>query len=138
MRRRRKGNSWNPRERQGAQSSARRKSLQETFGAAGRSVRLVVLDRCHSPLQAKALLLHVDCVVGTPGTAPAGLAEAYAIGFFGALGDGESAATAHRHGCAAVTLYIEGLPADERPGDDQRPRLDVRRGVDPGELILAR
>jgi hypothetical protein len=39
-------------------------ALDETFGAAGSSVKLVVLSACYSDVQAEALRSHVDCVVG--------------------------------------------------------------------------
>ncbi len=42
-------------------------ALEETFGAAGASVKLVVLSACYSEVQAEALLSHVDCVVGVGG-----------------------------------------------------------------------
>jgi hypothetical protein len=99
------------------------------FGAAGSSVKLVVLNGCYSELQAEALLQHVDCVVGTRGTVDPAAAKAYAIGFFGGLGEHESVAIAHKQGCAAVSL--EGLH------DSERPRLKVRPGVDAGTLVLA-
>jgi hypothetical protein len=105
-------------------------SLQEMFGAAGSSVKLVILDRAYTRLQAEALLAHVDCVVGTPGTVSSDLAESYAIGLFGALGDYEPVASAHRHGCAAASMSIP-------PSDSDRPQIAVRRGVDAGRLILA-
>ena len=41
-------------------------ALQETFGAAGASVQLVVLQGCYCEVQASALLVHVDCVVEPP------------------------------------------------------------------------
>ena len=104
-------------------------ALQEMFGAAGSSVKLVVLNGCFSDLQAEALLLHVDCVVGTRGTVEPAAAKAYAIGFFGGLGEHESVATAHKQGCAAISL--EGLH------DSDRPQLRIRRGVDASKLILA-
>jgi hypothetical protein len=104
-------------------------ALQEMFGAAGSSVKLVVLNGCYSELQAEALLQHVDCVVGTRGTVDPAAAKAYAIGFFGGLGEHESVATAHKQGCAAVSL--EGLH------DGDRPRLKVRPGVDAGKLVLS-
>jgi hypothetical protein len=104
-------------------------ALQEMFGAAGRSVKLVVLNGCYSELQAEALLQHVDCVVGTRGTVDPAAAKAYAIGFFGGLGEHESVGTAHKQGCAAVSL--EGLH------DSERPRLKARPGVDAGTLVLA-
>lgn len=91
-------------------------------------MKLVVLNGCFSELQAEALLLHVDCVVGTRGTVDPAAAKTYAIGFFGGLGDHESVATAHKQGCAAVVL--EGLQ------DDDRPQLKVRPGVDPDKLVF--
>ncbi|HEX3764152.1 MAG TPA: hypothetical protein VHW23_35910, partial [Kofleriaceae bacterium] len=104
--------------------------LQEIFGAAGRSVKLVVLDRGFAKLQVEALLEHVPCVVGTSSAASSEVAENYAAGLFGAIGDGESLATAHRHGCAAASLH--------RSPSDERPDIRIRRGVDAGEIFLAR
>ena len=104
-------------------------AVEETFGAAGRSVRLVVMSGCYVDLQAAALLSHVDCVVGTRGTVQPEVALAYAIGFMGAIGDHESIAAAHKQACAAVSL--EGL------GGGDAPQLRVRQGVDPGRIVLA-
>jgi serine/threonine protein kinase len=104
--------------------------LQEIFGAAGRSARLVVLDRLFAKLQVEALLEHVPCVVGTSSAASPEVAESYAAGLFGAIGDGESLATAHRHGCAAASVH--------RSNDDDRPVIQIRRGVDAAEIFLAR
>jgi len=104
--------------------------LQEIFGAAGRSVKLMVLDRLFAKLQVEALLEHVPCVVGTSSAASPEVAENYAAGLFGAIGDGESLATAHRHGCAAASVH--------RSAGDERPDIRIRRGVDAGEIFLAR
>jgi hypothetical protein len=57
------------------------------------------------------------------------MARAFAIGFYGALGEHESVAVAYRHGNAAISL--EGL------ADADRPRLRVRGGFDATRLILA-
>jgi serine/threonine protein kinase len=103
-------------------------ALGETFGAAGASVRLVVMSASYSGPQAEALLQHVDCVVGLRGTHPE-TAKVYSIGFYGGLGDYESVVTAHKQGCAAISLM--GLQ------DDDRPQLKVRAGVDASKLILA-
>lgn len=102
-------------------------ALDQTFGAAGKSVKLVVMSACYSELQAEALLLHVDCVVGLRGAHP-DAAKAYALGLYGALGENESVAAAHEHGCAAITL--DGH-------DSEPPQLKVRRGVDANKLVLA-
>ena len=104
-------------------------ALAETFGAAGDSVQLVVLDACYSELQAEALLAHVGCVVGVSGVIGADSARSFAIGFYGGLGERASVAAAYQQGRAAIRL--EGLP------DGDRPQLKVRAGVDAKKLVLA-
>src|SRR5215207_5506061 len=65
-------------------------ALEEAFGAAGASVKLVVLNACYSEVQAEALLAHVDCVVGMSGMIRDDAARSFAIGFYGGLGERES------------------------------------------------
>jgi len=69
--------------------------------------RVVVLNACYSSAQAEALLAYVDCVVGMRSAIDDHAARNFAIGFYGALGDGESVATALAQGGAAISL--EGL-----------------------------
>jgi hypothetical protein len=104
-------------------------ALGETFGAAGESVKLVVLNACYSDLQAEALLAHVDCVVGMSGVIGVESAKNFAIGFFGGLGECASIVAAYRQGRAAISL--EGLPHSDRP------QLRVRDGIDASRLVLA-
>jgi hypothetical protein len=104
------------------------KALEETFGAAGSSVKLVVLNACYSDVQAEALRAHVDCIVGMSGTIIDDAARNFAIGFCGGLGERESVAAAFRQGRAAISL--DGLR------DSDRPQLRVRDGVDASKLIL--
>ena len=103
-------------------------AIAQTFGAAGSSVRLVVLSACHSDAQAKALLAHVDCVVGMSGSISDTAARSFAIGFYGGLGEREPVEMAYEQGRAAISL--EGLP------NDGGPKLQVRAGVDAGRLVL--
>lgn len=104
-------------------------ALQRTLGAAGASVRLVVLSACYSDAQAQALLAYVDCVVGMRGSIGDDAARAFAVGFYGGLGERESIATAYRQGCAAIDLA--GM------NDSDRPQLEVRDGISADELVLA-
>jgi hypothetical protein len=104
-------------------------ALQQTFGAAGSSVKLVVLNACYSDVQAEALLAHVDCVVGMSGAIEHDAARNFAIGFYGGLGERESVAAAYRQGCAAISLV--GLR------DGEKPALKVRAGVDASQSILS-
>jgi hypothetical protein len=104
-------------------------ALEETFGAVGRSVQLVVLNACYSEPQAKALLAHVDCVVGMSGSILDVAARTFAIGFYGGLGDRESIEAAYKQGRAVIRL------AGLRDGD--QPRLSTRAGIDASRLVLA-
>jgi len=123
-------------------------AIAETFGAAGASVKLVVLNACYSEDHAEALLAHVDCVVGMGGSIQDAAARSFAIGFYGGLGERESIAAAHRQGCAAISLEGTGDADRAPPGarnvvpvrrptrDGDRPRLKVRPGVDADQLVL--
>jgi hypothetical protein len=104
-------------------------AISQTFGAAGASVKLVVLNACFTERIAEMLLAHVDCVVGMRGLIHDDAARSFAIGFYGGLGEHESIAAAYKHGRAAIRL--DGLP------DADHPQLKVRDGFDAGQLILA-
>jgi hypothetical protein len=104
-------------------------ALTQTFGAAGASVKLVVLSACYSEVQAAALVAHVDCVVGMGGSIQDDAARSFAIGFYGGLATHESVAAAYQQGRAAISL--EGL------SDSERPQLKVRGGVDANQFVLA-
>jgi hypothetical protein len=103
-------------------------ALAETLGAAGASVRVVVLNAGYSDVQFDAILQHVDCVVGMIGTVNGAAAQAFAIGFYGGLGEGDSIAAAYRQGCAAIGL--QGLH------ESGRPRLRTRHGTQAERLAL--
>jgi CHAT domain len=104
-------------------------ALEQTFGAIGTSVKLVVLNACYSERQAEALVAHVGCVVGMGGCVSDDAARNFAIGFYGGLCDQESVAESYQQGRAAIALG--GLP------DQERPQLRVRTGVDASDLVLA-
>jgi len=104
-------------------------AITETFGAAGASVKLVVLNACYTDMQAEALLAHVDCVVGMDGSIHDDAARHFAVGFYGGLGEREPVERAYKQGRAAISL--EGL------SDGNLPQLKVRTGVDASRLVLA-
>lgn len=103
-------------------------ALEETFGAAGSSVKLVVFSACYSEVQAEALLTHIDCVVGIGGSLRENAARNFAIGFYGGLSERESVAVAYKQGRAAISL--EGLSHGETL------QLRVRAGVDAAKLVF--
>jgi hypothetical protein len=104
-------------------------AIAHALGAAGASVKLVVLNACYTAPMAEALLEYVDCVVGMTGAIHDGAARSFAIGFYGGLGDHESVTAAFKQGRAAIDLV--GL------GDADRPQLMVRAGFNAAQLILA-
>jgi len=104
-------------------------ALREVFSVAGHSVKLVIFNACYSEAAADAVLEHVDCAVGSSGSISDHAARAFAVGFYGGLGERASIEAAYRGGCAAIGL--EGHP------DGARPRLKVRPGTNAGQLILA-
>lgn len=96
--------------------------------AAGRNVRVLVLNACYSAAQARVLSSKIDCVVGMDGAIGDRAARAFAIRFYGALGNGRSIGNAVAHGVAA--LAARQLP------DEVLPRCLTRPGIDPHELVL--
>lgn len=104
-------------------------AIAEAFGAAGASVRVVILNACYTEVQAEALLEHVDCVVGMGGAILDDAARSFAVGFYGGLAAREPIATAYRQGRAALGLV--GLHGRAYP------QLRVRAGVDAERLVLA-
>ena len=120
-------------------------ALETAFGAAGSSVKLVVLNACYTEPHADALLAHVGCVVGTNGLLPDTAARSFAVGFYGGLGERESVAAAYKQGCAAISLestpggtFRDGEgPYPELWKECPRPQLKVCSGVDADCLVLA-
>jgi hypothetical protein len=103
-------------------------AITDAFGAAGASVKLVVLSACYTEGQAEALLAHVACVVGIDGAIGDDAACNFAIGFYGGIGEREPVGDAYKQGCAAIRL--EGL------ADADRPQLKAQAGVDVNQLVL--
>lgn len=105
-------------------------AIAQTLGAAGASVRLVVLNACFSDQVANVLLAHVAFVVGISGSIHDDAARSFAIGFYGGLGESESISTAFAHGRAAISL--EGL------SDADRPQFRMSDRVDASLMFLSR
>lgn len=104
-------------------------ALHATFGAAGQSVQIVILNGCATESLAERLCGFVPICVGTPPATTDDAARAFSVGLYGALASGESAARACLQGNAAMHL--------EAPGDHDPPLLRHRRDTDPEQLVLA-
>jgi hypothetical protein len=87
-------------------------ALRQALGAAGSSVRLVILNACTATSKPRRFWHTSIGVVGMTGSIPDDAARNFAIGFYGGLGANESVAAAHRQGCAAITLAGLATPTD--------------------------
>jgi hypothetical protein len=96
--------------------------------AAASRVRAVVLNACYTTAQADALRTRVDCVVGMSGAIGDIAARAFAIRFYGALGNRRSIGNAVAQGIAA--LAARQLP------DEAIPCCVARDGVRANEVFL--
>ncbi len=67
-------------------------------------IRCVVLNGCYSELQAKAIVNHIDYVIGINQAMDDRAAIEFAVGFYDAIGAGRSIEFAHKLGCAAIRL----------------------------------
>jgi WD40 repeat protein len=92
------------------------------------NIRLMVLNACHTRLQAEALIEIVDCVVSMNRTITDRAAIKFAASFYGALAFGNSVQKAFEQGLAR--LSAEGI------GETDTPELLVRAGVDASRVVL--
>src|SRR4051794_19579583 len=69
-------------------------ALKQVMGAAGASVRIVVLNACYSEVQADAIVTHIPCVIGMPDAIGDKAAIKYAAALYGALAYGYPVAVA--------------------------------------------
>lgn len=104
------------------------RALAMMVEAAARNVRVVVLNACYSTEQAEVLRVKIDCIVGMDGAIGDDAARAFAIRFYGALGNRRSIGNAVEHGIAA--LAAKQLP------DEVLPRCLTRDGFDAHEVLL--
>lgn len=93
-------------------------------------LRCVVLNACYSATQAPAIAASIDYVVGMADRIGDPAAQAFAAGFYTALGAGEPLSRAFDFGCLQIDLL--GLAGAERL------REHVRPGLDPAALCLFR
>lgn len=77
------------------------------------SVKCVVLNACYSEPQAVEIAKHVDYVIGMSDAIGDKAAIAFAIGFYQAVGAGESFERAYKYGCAQILL--QGIPENLTP-----------------------
>jgi hypothetical protein len=77
------------------------------------SVQCVVLNACYSEPQAVEIAKHVDYVIGMSDAIGDKAAIAFAIGFYQAIGAGETFERAYKYGCTQILL--QGIPENLTP-----------------------
>ena len=113
---------------QGRPQPVSARALAMMVEAAGLRVRVVVLNACYTTVQAEALRANVDCIVGMDGAICDLAARAFAMRFYGALGNRRSIGNAVAQGVAA--LAAKQLP------DELLPRCMTRNGVHADQVHL--
>lgn len=81
-------------------------ALADLFSLFADSVECILLNACYSEVQAKAITQHINYVIGMRQNIEDGTAIAFTMGFYEALGAGESIESAYRFGCNRIRLEI--------------------------------
>lgn len=79
-------------------------ALADLFEQFSGHIKCVLLNACYSEYQAKAIVKHIDYVVGMNKAIGDKAAIAFAIGFYQALGAGRAIEDAFKLGCAQIKL----------------------------------
>lgn len=88
-------------------------ALANLFKLFAERVECVVLNACYSKFQAEAIAQHIDYVIGMSQAIGDRAAIEFSVGFYTALGAGESITFAYELGCNAIQL--EGIPEHLTP-----------------------
>ena len=105
-------------------------ALQRLFRTHPGVVRLVVLSACSSESQAQAIADVVGCAIGTISAISDPAAITFNSRFYEAIANGHSVGRAFDE--ASMALQVHRVP------DAERPRIFVRKGVNPNDLVLVR
>lgn len=98
---------------QGKSKPVTPKALAKLFSLQADIINCVVLNSCYSDIQAQAIAEHISCVVGMKEKIGDIAAIAFAVGFYKALGAGETTERAYEFGRAEIAL--ENIPEDLTP-----------------------
>jgi hypothetical protein len=88
-------------------------ALAKLFELFSSRVECVILNACYSKFQAEAISQHINYVVGMSQAIKDRAAIEFSVGFYAALGAGESLEFAYKLGCNAIQL--EGIPEHLTP-----------------------
>lgn len=77
-------------------------------------VKCVLLNACYAEMQAKAIVQHIDCVIGMRQAVRDDAAIAFATGFYDGLGYGKSIDIAFELGCNAIQFELASFSLTTR------------------------
>ena len=103
-------------------------AIQALFKTLKDNVRILILNACHSYLQAKAAVEVIDCAIGMRAEISDEAAITFAASFYRAIGFGRSINEAVEQGRTA--LLLDGIP------EENTPELFSAEGVDPLQVFL--
>jgi hypothetical protein len=92
----------------GREHLASTEALANLFGLMSDRVECVLLNACYSEVQAKAISEHINYVIGMSHEILDNAAIAFTVGFYDALGAGESIESAYKWGCNAIQFKMSG------------------------------
>ena len=104
-------------------------ALADLFSLYADRIECVVLNACHTQVQAEAIAEHIEYVIGMNQAIGDRAAIELAVGFYTALGAGRPIEFAYRSGCSAIRL--EGIE------EYQTPVLFVKKKINPEPDIVA-
>lgn len=88
--------------------------LASLFAEFANQVECILLNACYSEVQAKALIRHINYVVGMNREIPDAAAIAFSISFYDSIGAGKSIKEAYRLGCSAIRTDLRNSSAGSR------------------------
>lgn len=102
--------------------------IGKLFKVLKKSLRLVVLNACFSKAQAREIVKHIDCAIGSRLTIDDDAAIAFAASFYRGIGFGKSIQDAFELGVTSMG-FVQGARGNE-------PELLCRKGVDAASVFL--
>ncbi|KAB8319525.1 CHAT domain-containing protein [Tolypothrix campylonemoides VB511288] len=98
-------------------------ALAKLFDLFADQIECIVLNGCYSQVQAEAISQHINYVIGMSKAIGDRAAIEFAVGFYDALGAGQSVEFAHKLGCA--TIRLAGIPEQLTPVLKKKPNINV-------------
>lgn len=100
------------------------KALFGLFELCSDNLECVILNACHSEIQADIINKHIKYVIGMPGKITDQAAIEFAVGFYDALGAGNTVEKAFKLGCNAIQQILPDLPKKLFPVLKNKKRHD--------------